>query len=67
MHLKLSTLEYWRLHGDVIEVFKITHNIYNSISQSHVLSKVLILEVININYLITCFTTVHENSLSVLV
>jgi len=27
MHLKLSTLEYWRLHGDVIEVFKITQYI----------------------------------------
>ena len=29
MHLKLPTLKYRRLHGDIIEVFKITHNIYD--------------------------------------
>jgi len=30
MHLKLPTLKYRRLHGDMIEeVFKITHNIYD--------------------------------------
>jgi len=28
MHLKLPTLKYRRLHGDMIEVFKIMHNIY---------------------------------------
>ena len=30
MHLKLPTLKYRRLRGDMIEVFKITHNIYDS-------------------------------------
>ena len=29
MHLKLLTLKYRRLRGDMIEVFKITHNIYD--------------------------------------
>jgi len=30
MHLNLPTLKYRRLHGDMIEVFKITHNIYDT-------------------------------------
>jgi len=29
MHLKLPTLKYRRLRGDMIEVFKITHNMYD--------------------------------------
>jgi len=29
MHLKLPTLKYRRLRGHMIEVFKITHNIYD--------------------------------------
>jgi len=29
MHLKLPTLKYRRLRGDMIKVFKITHNIYD--------------------------------------
>ena len=29
MHLKLPTLKYRRLRGDMIAVFKITHNIYD--------------------------------------
>ena len=29
MHLKLPTLKYKRLRGDMIEVFKITQNIYD--------------------------------------
>ena len=29
MHFKLPTLKYRRLRGDMIEVFKITHNIYD--------------------------------------
>ena len=29
MHLKLPTLKYRQLRGDVIKVFKITHNIYD--------------------------------------
>jgi len=29
MHLKLTTLKYRRLPGDMIEVFKIAHNIYD--------------------------------------
>ena len=29
MHLKLPTLKYRRLRGDMTEVFKITHNIYD--------------------------------------
>jgi len=28
-HLKLPTLKYRRLRGDMIEVFKITHNLYD--------------------------------------
>jgi len=30
MHLNLPTLKYRRLRGDMIEVLKITHNIYDS-------------------------------------
>ena len=30
LHLKLPTLKYRRLRGDMIEVFKITHDIYDS-------------------------------------
>jgi len=30
MHLNLPTLKYRRLRGDMIEAFKITHNIYQS-------------------------------------
>jgi len=30
MHLNLPTLKYRRLRGDMIEVFKITHDIYDS-------------------------------------
>jgi len=30
MHLKLPTMEYGRLHGDIIEVFKTTHNIHDA-------------------------------------
>ena len=30
MHLNLPTLKYRRLRGDMIEVFKIMHNIYDS-------------------------------------
>jgi len=30
MHLKLPTLKYRRLCGDMIEVFKITHNLYDA-------------------------------------
>ena len=29
MYLKLPTLKYRRLRGDMIEVFKTTHNIYD--------------------------------------
>jgi len=29
MHLKLPTLKYKRLRGDMIEAFKITHNLYD--------------------------------------
>ena len=29
MHLNLPTLKYRRLRGDMIEVFKITHSIYD--------------------------------------
>jgi len=29
MHLKLPTLRYGRLRGDSIDVFKVTHNIYD--------------------------------------
>jgi len=30
MHSKIPTLKYRRLRGDMIEVFKIAHNIYDS-------------------------------------
>ena len=29
MHLKLPTLKYRQLRGDMIEAFKITHNLYH--------------------------------------
>ena len=64
MHLKLPNLKYRRLRGDMIEVFKITHNYtiqkYHSSSDT-ILN--LILEVINTNYSIIRFTTIHESIL----
>jgi len=65
MHLKLPTLKYRRLRGDMIEVFKITHNIYDPkgyhSSSDTILN--LILEVIDTNYSIIRFTTIHESIL----
>jgi len=66
MHLKLPTLKYRRLRGDVIEVFKITHNIYDPEVSPELSSGIiqdLILEVINTNYSIIRSTMIHENIL----
>ena len=64
MHLKLPTLKYRHLHGDMIEVFKIMHNIYDpEVSPSSGIIQNLILEVINTNYSIIRSTTIHENIL----
>ena len=66
MHLKLPTLKYRRLRGDMIEVFKITHNIYDpEVSPELRYYRILnpILEVINTNYSIIRFTTIHESIL----
>ena len=64
MHLKLPTLKYRPMRGDMIEIFKITHNLYDpEVSPSSGIIQNLILEVINTNYSITRSTTVHENIL----
>ena len=40
MHLKLPTLKFRRMRGDMIEVFKLTHNIYDESIRSFVSSGV---------------------------
>ena len=66
IHLKLPTLKYRRLRGDMIEVFKITHNIYDP----EVLPELRYYPksntrgiVINTNHSIISFTTIHESIL----
>ena len=52
---------------EIFRVFKIMHNIYDPGGEYHPSSSIiqnLTLEVINTNYSITRFTTIHENILS---
>ena len=67
-HLNLPTLKYRRLRGDMIEVFKITHKIYDPESQTCHLNwyiiQTLIPQVTITNYLTNHFTTTHENTVS---
>jgi len=53
MHLKLPTLKFRRLRGDMIEVFKIIHNIYDERLSPH-LPFCIIRGIIN--FQITLFT-----------
>jgi len=66
--LNLPTLKYKRLHGDMIEVFKITHNsVYHMTQMCHLnwyIVQTLIPEVTITNYLTNHFTTTHENTVS---
>ena len=63
--LKLPTLKYRRLRGDMIEVFKMTHNIYDpDVSFNWNITWAVALEVTNINFLIAHFATTYENIIS---
>ena len=63
--LKLPTLKYRRLRGDMLEVFKITHNIYDpDVSLKLEYNLAVALEVTNINFLIAHFATTYENIIS---
>ena len=64
MHLKLPTLKYRRLCGDMTEVFKITHNIYNQEVTPKLRYYPKSNTRVNTSYSITCCTTIHENILS---
>ena len=59
LQLNLHTLKYRRLCGDMIEVYKITHDMYDRNVALELPRTVmyLVLEVININ----CKTSVHYN------
>ena len=59
LQLNLHTLKYRRLRGDMIEVYKITHDMYDR----SVALELPVLEVININRKITAFITTFENFL----
>jgi len=67
MHLNLPTLKYRRLRGDMIEVFKITHNIYDSEVSPNLRPQNLTPEVINANYLTSRFIMIYLNILFLLV
>jgi len=64
-HLKLPTLKCRRLCGDMIEVFKITHNICNPDYHLNwnIITRVVALEVININFLITHYIWLTQNTI----
>jgi len=62
LQLNLHTLKYRRLRGDMIEVYKITHDMYDR-SVALELPRNLVLEVININCKTTAFITTFENFL----
>jgi len=48
--LKLPTLKYRRLRGDMIEVFIIVHNYYDSRAVVKIFTHLVQLEAINLNY-----------------
>ena len=58
LQLNLHTLKYRRLRGDMIEVYKITHDMYDRSVALELPRNVL--EVININCKITAFITTFE-------
>jgi len=70
MHFKLPTLKYRRLRGDMIEVFKIKHNIGPMILMYHPVSDIIQNLTLQPGgnkyklYLITRFTMIHENIFS---
>ena len=60
--LKLPALKYIRLRGDMIEVFKMTHNIYDPyVSLKLEYNLGCSTRVTNINFLIAHFATIYEN------
>ena len=65
LQLNLHTLKYRRLCGDMIEVYKITHDMYDRNVALELPRTVmyLVLEVININCKTTAFITTFKNFL----
>ena len=59
LHLKLPTLKYRRLREDMIEVFKITHEIYDSDASL----KLVYHSVININFSTKDFIMICESTI----
>jgi len=66
IHLNFPSLKYRRLRGDMIEVFKITHTIYDETFTPHLPSHThgLILEAITTNSLISPFITIYASIFS---
>jgi len=63
--LNLPTLKYRRLHGNMIEVFKITPRYMTQMCHLNwYIIQTLIPEVTITNYLANHFTTTHENTVS---
>jgi len=63
--LKLPTLEYRRLRGDMIEVFKMTHNIYDpDVSLKLEYNLGCSTRGNKLNFLFAHFATIYENIIS---
>jgi len=69
LRLKLPTLKYRRLRGDIIEVFKITHDIYmiQMLLLNWLTILILLLEETNINFpiIMTYESTIFLHVLSI--
>ena len=64
LQLNLHTLKYRRLRGDMIEVYKITHEMYDrSVALELPRNVSVVLEVINMNCKSAAFITIFENFL----
>ena len=63
LQLNLHTLKYRRLREDMIEVYKITHDMYDRSFALELPRNISSIEVININCKITAFITTFENFL----
>ena len=62
LQLNLHTLKYRRLRGDMIEVYKITHEMYDrSVALELPRNVSVVLEVINMNCKSAAFITIFEN------
>ena len=65
IYLSLPTLKYRRLRGDMIKVFKITHNIYDTtVSLIFLSTKELTPEATTINCKINLFIVTYESTFS---